>query len=112
MEVFYSLKKAKDSKRSQINKQKAAGVQKVQFCKTETKRAITNVLDGVINNCRYTSFAELIAVLKKYNVIADRGNENSRVYQTGGPTYRIVDEQGNKAGVPIKKPVTFVMSLY
>ena len=102
MEIYYNLQKAEDSKYRQINKLKRDSVQKVQFGKTETKRAITNVLDAVINNYRFTSLAELNAVLKQYNVTADRGSENSRVYQTRGLAYRIVDEQGNKAGVPIK----------
>lgn len=102
MEIYYNLQKAEDSKHRQINKLKPVSVQKVQFGKTETKRAITNVLDAVINNYKYTSLAELNAVLKQYNVMADRGSENSRVYQAGGLTYRTVDKQGNKAGVPIK----------
>ncbi len=102
MEIYYNLQKAEDSKHRQINKLKPVSVQKVQFGKTETKRAITNVLDTVINNYRYTSLAELNAVLKQYNVVADRGSENSRVYQAGGLTYRTIDEHGNKAGVPIK----------
>ncbi len=40
--------------------------------------------------------------MQQYNVIADRGNENSRVYQNNGLTYRILDEKGEKVGVPIK----------
>lgn len=102
IEIFYGLNKAEDSKQRQAYELKPVNVQKVQFGKTETKRAITNVLDAVINNHRFTSLAELNALLKQYNVMADRGSENSRVYQTRGPTYRIVDEQGNKTGVPIK----------
>jgi len=75
----------------------------VQYGKSETKRAITNVLDVVLNTYKYTSFLpELNAVLQRYNVIADRGNETSRVYQNSGLTYRIIDENGNKIGVPIK----------
>jgi hypothetical protein len=102
MEILYSLKKAEDSKQRQAYELKPVNVQKVQFGKAETKKAITNVLDAVIKNYKYTSLPELNAVLKQYNVMADRGSENSRVYQTQGLTYRIVDEQGNKVGVPIK----------
>ncbi len=40
--------------------------------------------------------------MQQYNIIADRGNENSRVYQNNGLTYRILDENGEKVGVPIK----------
>jgi hypothetical protein len=62
MEIYYNLQKAEDSKYSQINKLKPVSVQKVQFGKTETKRAITNVLDAVINNYRFT-FQEASAAL-------------------------------------------------
>jgi hypothetical protein len=44
----------------------------------------------------------LNAVLKQYNVMADRCSESSRVYQHEGLLYRILDEQGNNIGVPIK----------
>src|SRR5579862_2087199 len=40
--------------------------------------------------------------LKQYNVMADRGTENSITYQKKGLYYRILDEDGNKIGVPVK----------
>ena len=68
----------------------------------ETKRAIQNVLDDVINQYKYSSLAELNAVLKQYNVMADRGTEDSIIYQKKGLYYRALDDNGNKIGVPIK----------
>ncbi len=94
--------RAKDSKQSQAYKLKPINVQKVQYEKSETKRAITNVLDAVLNSYKYSSLPELNAVLQQYNVTADRGNDTSRVYNNNGLTYRIIDENGNKIGVPIK----------
>lgn len=76
--------------------------EKVVYGKSETKRAITNVLDAVIKQYKYTSLAELNAILKQYNVMADRGHEEGRIYRTGGLVYRALDDQGNKVGVPIK----------
>ena len=76
--------------------------EKVEYGKSETKRAITNVLDAVIKPYKYTSLAELNAILKQYNVMADRGHEEGRIYRTGGLVYRALDNQGNKVGVPIK----------
>lgn len=102
IEVFFGLLKAEDSKQQQSWEVKRVNVQKVQYGRSETKRAITNVLDAVLKNYRYTSLPELNAVLQQYNVIADRGNENSRVYQNNGLTYRILDDKGEKVGVPIK----------
>ncbi|MBI3139331.1 MAG: relaxase/mobilization nuclease domain-containing protein [Sphingobacteriales bacterium] len=86
---------------------KAAGIQpinaqKVFYGKSETLRSITNVLDAVINHFKYTSLAELNAILRQYNVEADRGGETGIVYKSGGLFYRLLDGQGNKVGVPIK----------
>jgi hypothetical protein len=55
-----------------------------------------------LNTYKYTSLPELNAVLRGYNVVADRGAENSRMYQNNGLVYRILDENGNKIGVPVK----------
>ncbi len=57
---------------------------------------------AILNSYKYTSLPELNAVLQQYNIQADRGNEGSRIYQHRGLLYRILDEQGNAIGVPIK----------
>jgi len=102
IEIAYGLKRAADSKQRQVYELKPINVQKVQYGKSETKRAITNVLGAVLNTYKYTSLPELNAVLGQYNVLADRGCETSRVYKNKGLVYRIIDENGNKIGVPIK----------
>ncbi len=75
---------------------------KVQYGKIQTKKAIANVLGVVLNSYKYSSLPELNAVLQQYNVYADRGNENSRIFQQHGLVYRILDENGKPIGVPIK----------
>ncbi len=102
IEQSFGLVKAEDSKQTQNYELKPVNVQKAQYGKSETKRAITNVLDAVLNTYKYSSLPELNAVLQQYNVIADRGNENSRVYKNEGLVYRVLDSTGNKVGVPIK----------
>jgi hypothetical protein len=81
---------------------KPVHVQKVQYGKSETKRAIQNVVEHVMNNYKYTSLPEYNAVLKLYNVLADRGEKESLMYKNNGLTYRVLDEKGNKIGSPIK----------
>jgi hypothetical protein len=81
--------------------------QKIHYGKSETKRAISNVLAYVLNHYKYSSLAELNAVLKLYNVVADRGSENSRIYKNNGLVYRVLDEKGNKIGVPIKASLIY-----
>ncbi len=81
--------------------------QKIQYGKSETRRAITNVLDAVLSSYKYSSLPELNAVLRQYNVMADRGTENSRTYKNNGLVYRILDANGNKIGVPIKASLIY-----
>src|SRR5688572_2649619 len=110
LEQEYYLVRAEGKKQGQKSEQKFNNIfdnrivsaSKVQYGKTETKRAIQNVLDVVINHYKYSSIAELNAVLKQYNVMADRGTESSIMYQKKGLYYRALDDNGNKIGAPIK----------
>ncbi|AFD05330.1 relaxase/mobilization nuclease domain-containing protein [Solitalea canadensis] len=101
IEEQFHLVRAEEHKR-QLFKLKPVNVQKAVYGKSETKHAITNVLDAVLLRYKYTSIAELNAVLNQYNIAADRGTENSRIYLNNGLVYRLLEEQGNKVGVPIK----------
>ena len=107
IEQDFGLVKALGRKIQPLSEIIPVNVQKVQYGKSETKRSITNVLDAVINQFKYTSLAELNAILKQYNVIADRGNENGRIYKTNGLLYKLLDENGNKIGVPIKASLIY-----
>jgi hypothetical protein len=102
IEEDYKLIKANGKKQDDAPAIKPVHVQKALYGKTETKQAISNVLHHVISNYKFTSLAELNAVLKQFNVVADRGKENSRVFKHDGLNYFMLDEKGNKIGVPIK----------
>lgn len=102
IEKSFGLVVADDRKKREAFRLQPVDVRKVQYGRTETRRAITNVLQAVPDKYRYTSLPELNAVLRQYNVMADRGSENSRVFKSGGLVYRVLDEQGNPIGVPIK----------
>lgn len=102
IEQAFGLVRADEHKQRQVFELKPVNAQKVQYGKSETKRAISNVLDHVVNNYKYTSLPELNAVLQGYNVVADKGDETSRIFRNGGLVYRILDSVGNKTGVPIK----------
>lgn len=56
----------------------------------------------VIPQYKFVSLSVLNAVLKLYNVTAERGEKESRVYKSNGLIYTILDAQGNKTGIPIK----------
>lgn len=74
----------------------------VRYGKIQSKKAVSQVLDFVLNTYQYKSLPQLNAVLNLYNVMADRGQENSRVFKGGGLFYRILDADGKPTGVPIK----------
>jgi hypothetical protein len=80
---------------------------KAEYGRFETKRAITNVLDHVLPKYKYTSVAELNAVLKLYNVLADMGTKDSRIAKNGGLVYHILNEKGEKIGVPVKASLIY-----
>lgn len=75
---------------------------KIQYGQIQTKKAIANVLLQVLYLYKYASLPELNAVLMQYNVFADRGSENSRIFKANGLVYRILDQNGKPVGVPIK----------
>ena len=102
VEKMFGLVAAENHQRLKPFQLKPVDVRKVQYGRTETKRAITNVLDTVLDKYRYTSLPELNAVLRQYHVLADRGSEDSRIFKGGGLVYRILDEDGKPVGVPIK----------
>jgi hypothetical protein len=95
------------SKRRLEYRLKPVNVERVRYGRAETKRAITNVLDYVLPVYKYASLAELNAVLQQYNIIADRGSEDSRIYRSGGLVYRVLGSDGKKVGVPIKASLLY-----
>lgn len=102
IEEKYGLVKAAGRNRTQKENPEVINVQRVKYGLSETKRSISNVLNTVISQYKFTSLAELNAVLKLYNVIADSGSEGSRVFTNHGLYYRLLDGKGDKIGVPIK----------
>jgi hypothetical protein len=102
IEIQFNLIKASGRKSDKELALQPLAPQKIKYGFTETKRSITNVLDEVINHYKYTSIPELNAILKLYNLIADRGSEDGRIYKNRGLTYRIIDSENKKIGVPIK----------
>ena len=77
-------------------------MEQVIYGKQETKQSISNIVAAVFRQYKFTSLPEFNASLKQFNVVADRGKEEGRIYKNGGLVYRILDEDGNKVGVPIK----------
>jgi hypothetical protein len=100
IEIKYNLTKADDQPKQKPNLK--ADVSAAEYGKAETKRVITNILGFTLRAYKFTSVPELNAVLQQFNIQADRGSKDSRMYAREGLVYWILDKQGNKVGVPIK----------
>jgi hypothetical protein len=101
IEEKYNLVKAEQHRKHQFTLSPIQ-TEEIVYGKSPTKRAISNVLDAVLNSYQYTSIPELNALLKNYHVYADRGKEGSRTFQFEGLNYGLLDGNGNRIGVPIK----------
>jgi hypothetical protein len=77
-------------------------VDKAIYGKSETKRSISKIVSHVTQRYKFTSLPELNAVLRQYNVVADRGREGMKMFEKNGLVYSLLDERGLKIGVPIK----------
>ena len=102
IELQYGLIKAERQQQLMKPGIKPVEAQKAVYGKSETKRSISNVVGAVFSQYKFTSLPEFNAALKQFNVVADRGKEEGRIYKNRGLVYRILDADGNKVGVPIK----------
>jgi len=102
IEQLYGLVKAERKQKIIQQKIKPVDIEKALYGKHETKRSISNIVTAVFNQYKVASLPEFNAALKQFNVVADRGKEEGRIYKNRGLVYRILDADGNKVGVPIK----------
>jgi len=101
-ETEFSLTKSKRIKPEDELSYKVRQAQKVVYGKVPIKHAISDVLHTVIDQYKYTSLTEFNALLRLYNVRAERGSESSLCYRNKGLMYHVLDENGKEVGIPIK----------
>ncbi len=102
IEEMFGLVKAEGRKQKEKFSLNPIDVGRVQYGKGESRKAINSVLNQVLFDYKYSSLPELNAVLNLYNVHADRGSEESRVFKNNGLLYKILDQNSKPIGVPIK----------
>lgn len=102
IEEMFGLVKAEGRKQKEDFSLKLKNVGRIQYGKAESRKAINSVLNKVLFDYKYSSLPELNAVLNLYNVHADRGSEDSRVFKNNGLLYKILDQNSKPIGVPIK----------
>ena len=102
IEELFGLVKAEGRNKMENKSLQEISSTRIDYGKVESKKAINGVLNKVLTQYKYSSLPELNAVLKDYNVMADRGHKESKIFLTNGLLYRILDKEGNPIGVPIK----------
>lgn len=101
IELAYGLVRAEGRRSPQLLDDSSMLV-KATYGRSETKRSISNIVRGVTRSYKCTSLPELNAVLRQFNVIADRGKEGTHMFAHRGLLYSLLDKNGKKVGVPIK----------
>ena len=100
LETKYNLVKAEGrGKEQQIV---PVNIDMAHYGKKQTKRSIYTVVMAVLRSYKFTTFSEYNAVLKTFNVIADRGPEDSVMFAKKGLVYSVLDINGRRIGIPFK----------
>ena len=102
LEKSFNLVQADSRKKQSKALVNAIDAEKIKYGAMDSKRAIAGILNAVIPHYKYTTLGELNAVLNLYNVRAETGKENSKMFQNKGLIYQILDENKKPVGVPIK----------
>jgi hypothetical protein len=102
IELSYGLVQAGQAEQEAALRFKPVNVSRALYGRMETKKAMNGIINVVTDQYRFSSLAQFNAVLGLYNLVADTGAEGSRVNRHQGLVFRMLDEQGNKVGVPIK----------
>ncbi|HEY3430122.1 MAG TPA: relaxase/mobilization nuclease domain-containing protein, partial [Cyclobacteriaceae bacterium] len=98
IEEKYGLVKAGSTLKQRLD----TNLNKAVYGKSETKKTIDNIVGEVMRRYKFSSLTEFNAVLRQYNVMADRGKEGMLMYEKNGVRFSLLDSKGNKVGVPIK----------
>lgn len=77
-------------------------IDRAHYGEKQTQRSIYNVVTAVLRSYKFTSFSEYNAVLKSFNVIADRGPEDSVMFAKKGLVYSVLDVNSIRIGIPFK----------
>ncbi|MEJ2881396.1 relaxase/mobilization nuclease domain-containing protein [Pedobacter sp. GR22-6] len=103
IELKYGLVKAEGRGRDEeLMASPLSDLKKIEYGRDETKKSITQIVNAVVQKYNYSTLAELNAILGRFNIYADRGHERSGMFSKNGLLYRVIDQEGNKLGVPLK----------
>lgn len=102
IEMIFNLVRAEGEKNKIKLNLLPINIHKIEYGTYDSKKAIACVLNSVIPIYKFTTIGELNAVLNLYNVSANMGKENSKMFLHKGLVYQIIDTNKKPIGVPIK----------
>lgn len=102
IETMFNLVRAESKKKKASLDLLPINIQKIQYGASDSKKAISGILNVIIPNYKFTTIGELNAVLNLYNVSANMGKEDSKMFLHKGLVYQIIDDDKKPVGVPIK----------
>lgn len=102
IEKEFGLVEAERQRQNLTHELQPINTTKLVYGKGETKKEIQERLAVLLPKYKYSSLTALNALLRQYNIMADKGTENSRIQKHQGLVYRILNEQGKPVGVGIK----------
>lgn len=102
LESEFSLQPNRRSTKEDLPTFQVEHAHKVVYGEPDLKRSVSDVLNTVVDHYQYTSMDEFNAILREYNVVANTGSEHSRLQKVGGLYYHVLDENGDRIGVPLK----------
>lgn len=97
IEIKYGLTKAEGRELKQGQRLKPA-----IYGEKPTRQQISNIVTGVMRQYHYTSFEQYNAILEQFNIKADRGADNTCMFENKGLLYSILDHKGQQIGIPVK----------
>jgi len=100
MQKEYGLIKAEERMKDPMIKGIRVGP--AEYGEKPTRQSIYNIVTAVMREYKFASLAEYNAVLSEFNVVADRGKEDSTMFERRGLVYAVLDQNGKRIGVPIK----------
>jgi len=102
IEKEFGLIQAQTRKQSAFLQQNVNPLLAAEYGRSATKQLITNGVGEVVRSYKFSSLVEFNAILKDFNIVADRGLPDTKRYQQGGLLYSLLDKDGCRIGVPIK----------
>ncbi len=102
IEIYFGLIRAEGRGKGPARVISALDLLPADYGREETKHVITNLVNEVVRGYKFTSLQEFNLILRKMNIVADRGHPQSRMFQTGGLVYSLLNKNGYRIGQSIK----------